>query len=83
MIYAAIIIQSMIELIESVIDISNNLSLEARAKLQKKQDLDLTEYIYDFNTRKQLARSKRTINIYESKQKKFIMNCHQYISTDV
>lgn len=58
---------------ESVV-LSNDLSLEARARLQKEQMLDLNEYIYDLNVRKQLARPKRTVNTYEPKQREFIVN---------
>jgi hypothetical protein len=36
--------------------------------------LDLNEYIYDLNAKKQLARPKRTVNTYEPKQKEFIVN---------
>lgn len=54
--------------------VPNNLSLEARAALQKEQMLDLNEYIYDLNARKQLARPKRTVKTYEPKQKEFMVS---------
>jgi hypothetical protein len=53
---------------------SNDLSLEARAQLQKEQLFDLNEYIYDLNIRKQLARPKRTVNTYGPKQREFMVN---------
>ena len=59
----------------------NSLSLEARAALQKEQMLNLNEYIYDLNTRKQLARPKRTVNTYAPKQKEFMVRS-QRITVD-
>jgi len=58
------------------------LSLEARAKLRKEQTLDLNQYLYDLNNKKQRSRPKRTVNTYEPKQKEFIVSLQIYISTD-
>ena len=58
--------------IKSVV-LSDGLSLEVRARLQREQMLDLNEYLYDLNVRKQLARPKRTVNTYEPKQKEFMV----------
>ena len=54
--------------------ISNDLSLETRAQLQREQMLDLNQYLYDLNVRKQLARPKRTVKTYEPKQREFMVN---------
>ena len=58
--------------IKSVV-LSDGLSLEVRARLQREQMLDLDEYLYDLNIRKQLSRPKRTVNTYEPKQKEFMV----------
>ena len=65
--------------LESAI-VPNSLSLEAPATLQKEQMLDLNEYIYDLNARKQLARPKRMVNTYQPKQKEFMVTVPTKIS---
>ena len=58
----------------------HGLSLEERANLQRQQALELSEYMYDLNAKRQQARPKRTVNTYQPKQKEFIVSIFYYLT---